>query len=179
MNLTRDHMRSHSQAPLVLACLVLSMIAGCSREDEEALRGRLEQWYALGPTVAFHATGNCAAGAVGLTDDAVKSAMPVTQGLPVMVIALARRGAAALDDPSQTPDAGMVALVNLDRATGSGMRRAALEGRACMNETVESAFRYALVNPRAVLAYDKRHAALMLLDPRTGMLIVAMGAADG
>ena len=58
--------------------------------------------------------------------------------------ALSQRGAVALDNPEQAPDAALVELMNTDRPTGMVMRRAALEGRLCMNDETESAFRYAL-----------------------------------
>lgn len=176
MRVARDHIPACRVAPVALACLGLLLIAGCSREDETALRGRLDQWFSLGDTVAFHATLDCAAGAFRLKDGRMKAAMAVTRGVQEMIFTLGQHDAVALDDQNQAPDAGMVAMANADRPMGMVMRRAALEGRACMNETTESAFRYALDNPRAVLAYDRHHGALMLLDPQTGVLIVAMGA---
>jgi hypothetical protein len=45
-----------------------------------------------------------------------------------------------------------------------------------MDEWTISAFGLALVNPKAIVAYDQSTQMMMLLDPDTMVLIVAMGA---
>ncbi|WP_288942099.1 hypothetical protein [uncultured Roseovarius sp.] len=159
---------------MVLAAL--SLTAACARDDEPAMRARLDQWFSLGESVGFSSTQECAAGVFRLVDPSIKAAMPVTSGAGEMLLRLGQSGRAALDDRAQPPDAGLVALINRDRATGMQIRRAALEGRACMDDTVESAFRYALEEPRSVLAYDRDSGSLMILDPVTGVLVVSVGA---
>ena len=159
-----------------MALATLSLTAACGREDEAALRDRLSQWFSLGETVGFSATQDCAAGAFRLVDPSIKSQMPVASGVEAMLVQLDRAGHVALDDPAQSPDRGMVATVNAQRHTGMQMRRAALEARACMDDTITTAFRHALDEPRAVLAYDSDTGSVMILDPVTGLLIVAMGA---
>ena len=106
----------------------------------------------------------------------VKAAMPVSDSVADLSRSLPRRGIAALNDPDVAPDAAMIGLANSDRALGMGMRRVALEARACMGGMTESAFRYALANPAAVLAWEAETGTLMLADPRTRVLVVAMGA---
>jgi hypothetical protein len=165
-------MAGRAAAPLVLAALAL---AGCAREDEAALRERLSQWFALGETRAFAARAGCAAATFTVVDERVRSALPRRRGVAGFLQALEARGRAALDDPARSPDAGMVALANAARGTGMALRRAALEGRACMDETTTSAFRYALDNPRALLGWDGASGTLVLLDPDTGLLVAAMG----
>ena len=161
-----------------LIVLLLAVASGCAREDEGVLRARLDRWFSIGDTVAFHASSDCVAAAFRLVQMQVKSPLPVVSAASDALRTLSRRGIVALDDPAQAPDAALVELVNVDRPTGMGMRRAALEGRMCMNDEVESAFRYALDNPRAVLAFEAETGTLMLMDPRTGLLVVARGAAE-
>ena len=158
---------------LLVACTALS---GCSRVGEAELRAHLAQWFALGETMGFAARQDCAAGAFRLVDTQVGSGLPVVSSVPRAIAVLNTRGAVALNRTDEAPDAGMVALTNTDRTLGYKMRGVSLEARACMDEQTESAFRYALVNPHAMLAYDSRLAAVMLLDPDTRVLIVAMGA---
>ncbi|MBS4010971.1 MAG: hypothetical protein KGZ72_09480, partial [Roseovarius sp.] len=93
-----------------------------------------------------------------------------------MARALAARGQAAWIAPGLAPDAAMVAMANFDRPIGMAMRRAGLEARACMEETSESAFHHILGQPGAVMAWEAHVGALMLMDPATGLLIVAIGA---
>ena len=83
----------------------------------------------------------------------------------------------ALDMRGVSPDEGLVAVVDRDRPLGMSMRRAALEGRLCMSPATEDAFLRALQNRRAVLAWDSASGTLVLLDPDSGLLVVAMGAA--
>lgn len=161
---------------VLLALAALGLTAACVREDEADLRERLSQWFSVGDTVGFAATQDCAAGAFRLVDPSVKAPMPVVSGVGALLMQLDRVGRVALDDTAQSPDRGMVATVNAQRHTGMQMRRAALEARACMDDTVTTAFRHALDEPRAVLAYDSDTLSLMILDPVTGLLVVAMGA---
>lgn len=166
------------RARIVLAGLVLTALAGCWREDEGALRNRMERWFAIGETVAFHATGDCVAAVFRLVQMEVKAPLSVVSAAPEVPGMLSRRGAVALHDPTLAPDVALAEIVNTDRPTGMNMRRAALEGRMCMNAHTESAFRYALDNPRTVLAYDADPSTIMLMDPHTGLLVVAMGAVE-
>lgn len=173
-----SHNRTGGRARFVLALMVVSVLTGCWREDEAELRLRLERWFSIGETVAFHANSECVAATFKLVQMQVKSPLAVTNATPQALRALSQRGAVALDNPEQAPDAALVELMNTDRSTGMVMRRAALEGRLCMNDETESAFRYALDNPRTVLAFDAESATLMLLDPHTGLLVVTQGAAE-
>jgi len=161
---------------VLLALAALGLTAACVREDEAALRDRLDRWFSVGDTVGFAATQDCAAGAFRLVDPSVKASLPVVSGVGALLMQLDRGGRVALDDPTQSPDRGMVITVNAQRHTGMQMRRAALEARACMDDTITTAFRHALDEPRAVLAYDSNTGSLMILDPVTGLLVVAMGA---
>ena len=159
-----------------MALAALSLTAACARDDEAAMRARLDQWFSLGETVGFSATRECAAGAFRLVEPSIRAPMPVTSGAREMLHRLDQSGRAALDDRRQAPDAGLIALINEDRASGMQVRRAALEGRGCMDATVESAFRYALDEPRSVLAFDRDSGSLMILDPVTGLVVVTVGA---
>ncbi|WP_101067373.1 hypothetical protein [Roseovarius salinarum] len=159
--------------PALVAGLVL---AGCRGGEEAALREGLARWFALGDTVSFESRYGCMAGVFRLTDMQVKAPLRVTDSAAAAAVALERRGATALDVPGQAPDAAIVALANTERDTGMAVRRAALEGRACMDDRAESAFRYALENPGAVLAYDAVARRVMLLDPATGLLVVVQGS---
>lgn len=170
--------RVRRRVSIPLAILLLAVTSACGREDEGALRARLDRWFSIGETVAFHASPDCVAAAFRLVQVQLKSPLPVVSAASDALRTLSRRGVVAVDDPAQAPDAALVELVEVDRPTGMGMRRAALEGRMCMNDEVESAFRYALDNPRAVLAFEAETRTVMLMDPRTGLLVVARGAAE-
>lgn len=157
---------------MLAACLGL---ASCGRMDEEAMRAYVGQWFQLDDTMGFAAMRTCTSAAFRLVDTQVGSSLPVTRSARQALGLLKKASPAALDRRDQAPDAGMVDLVNLDRELGYRMRRAALEGRGCMDEVTASAFGYALVNPRAMLAFDPQEAVVMLLDPDMRVLIVAMG----
>lgn len=153
----------------------LMALSGCARMAEGEMRAALGQWFALGETVGFAAQQGCAAGVFSLVDTQIGSAMPVVPSAGQAVIMVRERGRMALDDAALTPDRAMVDIANLDRELGMRLRRAALEGRACMDALTESAFRHALTQPEAVLAHDADLGALILMAPREGRLIVAMG----
>jgi len=165
------HMRN-AMSMLVLMALAMA----CARDEEVAQRDRIEQWFSLGETVEFKAGRDCAAGAYRVKGGRVKAAMPLTDNVGEMGRVLAARGLAAMTRPGQSPDQSMVALANIDRPAGMRMRRAGLEARACMGEITESAFRHAIVTMGATLAFDNESGALMLLEPQSGLLVVAMGA---
>lgn len=155
---------------------LIALVAACARDAEAAQRGRVAAWFALGDTLEFVAKMQCAVGLYRVADGRVKAAMPVAGSAPEMVRIVASRGVAALTAPGLAPDAAMVAMANFDRPIGMAMRRAGLEARACMGALSESAFHHMLGQPGAVLAWEADRGALMLMDPGTGLLIVAMGA---
>lgn len=158
----------------MLAGVALATLGACAREDEAAMRARLEQWFRLGETAYFQARGDCVAGVFRLAAADVGAGMPVTGSVPEMLWAL-RAGRAALDDDGTAPDAALVQLANEERATGMAMRRAGLEARSCMDDGAEGAFRSALLNPEAVLAYDTDSGTVMVVDPNRRLLFAAMG----
>lgn len=163
---------------MILAGLIALLVASCARVDEATMRARLAQWFYIGDTLSFKASTGCAAAVFKLGDFQVKSAMPEVQDVTHMLSTLSRRGVAALNDPNQPPDQALVDLANAERATGMRMRKVALKSRDCMDDRTQSAFSYALVNPKAVLAYDSENQALMLMDPQTGVLVVVMGSGE-
>lgn len=156
--------------------VLMALVTACMRDEEAAQRDRLEQWFSLGETVEFKAERDCAAGVYRVKNGRIKAAMPLTDNVGEMGRVLAARGHVAMSRPGQSPDQAMVALANIDRPAGMHMRRAGLEARACMGEITESAFRHAIDAKGAALAYDGESGALMLLEPKAGLLIVAMGA---
>jgi hypothetical protein len=161
----------------LLSCLAaIALVAACARDAEAAQRGRLAAWFALGETVEFAATMQCAVGLYRVTDGRIKAAMPVVGSASEMARTLAARGQAAWIAQGLAPDGAMVAMANFDRPIGMAMRRAGLEARACMGPLSESAFHHMLGQPGAVLAWEVQTGALVLMDPATGLLIVAMGA---
>lgn len=159
----------------MLAGVALAALSGCVREDEVAMRDRLEQWFALGETAYFEARGDCVAGVFRLAGPDVGAAMPLTGSVSEMLWVLPRRGRAALQAEGVAPDAAMVTLVNEARTTGMAMRRAALEARSCMDDGAEGAFRRALLSPDATLAYDSESGTVMVMDTRRALLFAAMG----
>lgn len=157
--------------------LALATLAACAREDEAAMRARLEGWVSLGPTQYFSARADCAVGVFGLVSDAIGAAMPVAGSVEEMAHVLRRQGRAALDDPAQSPDGALIALANADRVAGYAMRRAALDGRACMDATAAAAFHAALTAPGAVLAWDGDSGTVMVIDRDARRFIAAVGGA--
>ncbi len=178
MRFVAGQLRRGWRARIVLATAVLTLLSGCMREDEAELRHRLERWFALGETLYFSASKECVAASFRLVQWQFKAPMPIEHATPQALRTLSRAGLVALDNSSLAPDDALLDFVNSDRTIGMGMRRAALEGRLCMNDDTESAFRYALDSPRAVLAFDAENAMLMLLDPHSGLLVVAQGAVE-
>ncbi len=165
------------RAVTLLACACLMWIASaCARDDEAAMRTRLVRWFSLGDTVVFKAGPDCAAAVFRVVDTRIKSSMRVTDGVSLALYAWRERSAVAVDNRALSPDRVIVQVADARRDLGMRMRRAALESRGCMGEGAEDAFRAALMAPGAVLAWDEDSAALMLLDTRTKLLIVAMGS---
>lgn len=159
-----------------LALMACAGLSACDRADEQTLRDRAGQWFALGPTMGFGVRADCAAAAFQLVDVQIGSGLPVVNSVPRAVRVLAQRGVVAVDDPDQTPDAVMFEFAQAERFVGFSMRGIGLEARLCMDEWTTSAFGLALVNPNAVLAYDQGTDMLMVMDPDTMVLVVAMGA---
>jgi len=141
------------------------------------MRARLDQWFALGETVAFAARADCAAGVFHLRGDSVAAAMPVTVSVAQMLRMLDRRGRALLDDSDQPPDAALAEIANAARATGQTMRRAALEARDCLDDVgARAAVHAGLTAPAAMLAYDRQSGTVMVIDRAAGRLVALMGA---
>lgn len=163
--------------PLGHLLALIALVAGCARDAEAAQRARLMAWFAVGETVEFAARSDCAAGLYRLVDGRVRAALPVADDPDGMRRALASRGQAALRRAGQSPDQMMVAMANTARPIGMAMRRAGLEARPCMGQSTQGAFRHLLETPDAVLAWDAERGALILMDPGSGLLMVAMGAA--
>ncbi len=161
---------------LALAGAALAVLTGCAREDEAAMRERLDRWFSLGETLSFAAELDCAAGLFRLVDDSLAASLPVVGSVGEMLFTLPREGVAALDDPEQAPDAALVDLVNADRPMGMAMRRAGLEARACMDEATEGAFRTALLSPGALLVYETESGMVALMDRENRLVVAAMGA---
>jgi len=159
----------------VLGMAGLLALSGCGRVEEEEMRSLLGLWISLGDTVSFRARGDCAAGVFRLASPEIGSAMPVLRDPARAAAIIGAHGRMALDDPTLAPDRAMIRIANLDRSLGMRMRRAGLDGRACMDDLTESAFRHALTAPGAVLAYDAGLGAVILIDPAHALLVVTMG----
>lgn len=159
-----------------LAFLACAGVSACDRADEATLRATAGQWFALGETMGFDTRADCAAAAFRLVDVQIGSGMPVVNSVPRAVRLLAQRGAVAVDNPDQPPDATMFEFAETERFLGFKLRGIALEARLCMDEWTTSAFGLALVNPRAIVAYDQSTQMMMLMDPDTMILVAAMGA---
>ncbi|MRU14271.1 hypothetical protein FDP25_02395 [Roseovarius sp. A21] len=170
-----DHIPGGGLLP-ILAVASAGLVAGCGPEDEPAMRDRLGQYFSLRDTVAYEARRPCVAGVFRLADDQVKAAMPVANGVGEMLALLAREDLALLKDRGHSPDAAFVTVMNVERARGMQMRRAGLEARACMDATIETAFRHALDGVGNMVAYDVKSGLLMLVDRRNRLLVVARGA---
>lgn len=158
-----------------LGVVGLLALSGCARVDEGEMRSALGAWFSLGNTVSFTARQGCAAGVFHLTGTEIGSAMPVLRDAVRAAPEIRQRGRMALDDPALAPDRAMVQIANLDRSLGMRMRRAGLDGRACMDDVTESAFHHALINPAALLAYDAELGALILMDPAHALLVITIG----
>lgn len=155
--------------------VVLTVLVGCNRETEEGMRARLAQWFQLGETLAFAAEARCAAGAFRLVQTDIGSGIALERSTDAMVRLLVGRTVVAVDDPRQTPDQVMVEAANKARSYGMAMRRAALEARDCMDGRLGVEFQRLLVNRSTVFAYDRDKGAVMLMDRRNRVLVVAVG----
>ncbi len=155
-----------------------TILAGCARDDEVSMRARLATWFSLGDTLAFASERGCAAGAFRVLDATPNAALPVETDLGAMLRALPTRGIAAVDDPDLSPDEAMRRAANAERAMGMAMRRAALEARSCMQGDLGAEFRRLLTRAETVLAYHADERAVLLLDRRNRVLVVAMGEGE-
>ena len=162
--------------PMIPMLALIALVTGCARDAEVAQRDRLMAWFAVGETVEFAARSDCAAGLYRLVNGRVKAALPVVDDPGDMRRTLAQRGQAALIRAGQSPDQMMVDMANSERPIGMAMRRAGLEARPCMGEATQGAFRQLLETPDAALAWDARQGALILMDPQSGLLMIAMGS---
>lgn len=159
-----------------LLVLLLFSAAACKRDDEVAQRTRLATWFALGETLEFSASRSCAAGLYRVVDGRVRSAMSLVGSPQEMQRTLEAHGRAVLMREGLAPDMMMVAMANFDRPVGMAMRLAGLEARPCMGTMTQSAFRHVLETPGAALGWDSEQGAIMLMEPHSGLLVVAMGS---
>ena len=91
-----DMVRLRLRSGRLASGLVLAvMLTACVREDETAMRERMDQWFSLGETLHFEASQDCAAGLFRLVDNSIGSAMPVVGSVEEMFWTLPRRGVAA------------------------------------------------------------------------------------
>lgn len=157
-------------------CAGVLAVAACNRAEEADLRAKLAGWVPLGETLSFSASRSCAAGMFDLVGTRIASRMRRAETVREAAMILKTQDEAAIDAPGQSPDAALTALIGQNRSAGMRMRMAALEGRTCMEEATEAAFSSALTDPAAVVLMDVSEGILALLDPRGGVLIVAMGA---
>lgn len=160
----------------VLGWLVLAvMVAGCVRDTEADMRARVSQWFQIGETLAFASASRCAAGAFRLVQTDIGSGIALEYDTEAMVRLLGGRTVVAVDNPKRSPDQIMVEAANAARTHGMSMRRTALEARDCMEGPIGQEFQRLLVNASTVFAYDREHGAVMLMDRRNRVLVVAVG----
>lgn len=171
--------RFHSLRRFALAGLaavgLAGALAGCKRDSEADLRARAGQWFALGDTIFYHATRGCSAAVFELDTDDLRAALPLSSSVGEALARIKLTGLIALKDDRQSPDAGFVELMNMDREMGVALQATALEGKSCMDELAVSALHYAMSEPRSVMVFDRAAGLLALMDPEHGFVVIAGG----
>lgn len=179
MTLCPSHIGRHVQRFAALSCMALGgalVLAGCDRHDEADLRAALDRWFYLGDPAYFASSANCTAAMYKARTYDVKSALRTENSVEGAIYGYKQSGTFALHRAGISPDQAFIDAMNADRKLGILIQAAGLEGKSCMDETVTSAFHYALSNPEGVIVYDGDLGGLALLDPRTRLVIFASGS---
>lgn len=151
------------------------LLSGCTRHGEAEVRTMLTRWFSLGETEYFKSTFDCTAAMFHVQTDQVKSALQINTDAGTALFEYGRSGTMVLANPEQTPNEGFLELMNTDRPIGIAMQAASVLGKNCMDEYIESAFFYAMQNPKSVMVFRRDEMAMVLLDPRTRLVIFASG----
>ncbi|OUS20687.1 hypothetical protein A9Q95_10285 [Rhodobacterales bacterium 59_46_T64] len=154
-----------------------AVLTGCDRHGEDEVRAALERWFYLGDATYFASNSACTAAMYKAQSFDVKSSLRTENSVEAAIYGYKQSGTFALQRAGITPDQAFLDAMNADRPLGVLIQAAGLEGKNCMDETITSAFHYALSNPEGVIVFDKDLGALIMLDPRTRLVIFASGGA--
>lgn len=154
---------------------LILLLAGCTRHSEAEVRERLTRWFSLGETLYFKSSLGCTAALFKVQTDQVKSALQPNSDAGTALFEYGRSGLMVLANPAQSPNDGFLELMNADRPIGIAMQSAAIMGKSCMDENMESAFFYAMQNPKATLVFNREDTSMVLIDPGTRLVIFASG----
>ncbi|MDQ7069475.1 MAG: hypothetical protein Q9M48_01795 [Rhodobacterales bacterium] len=157
---------------------LILLLAGCERHSEAEVRAQLTRWFALGETVYFKTTYDCTAAMFKVQTDQMKSALQPNSDAGTALFQYGRSGMMVLANPTQKPNDGFLELMNMDRPIGIAMQAASVLGKKCMDENMESAFFYAMQNPKATMVFSREDMSMVLMDPGTRLVIFASGGAE-
>jgi hypothetical protein len=157
--------------------MALFLMVACDRDDELALRSRLDQWFFLGSTLYFESRVRCTGAIIHVTTDRTRPALAVQGDPDSAKNALRAQGVAAIRVDGMTP-ADLTDAMLLSGAGTFGRQALAAGALAgpCFKEKRFSAFLHdALTRPGATMAYDSANEGLMILDPDRNSLFYVAG----
>ncbi|MEO0990297.1 MAG: hypothetical protein AAFX00_05015 [Pseudomonadota bacterium] len=167
--------RRWQQAALVLAGL--SILGGCIRDGEDALRDRMDQWFYVEKPIYFESRMRCTAALYLVEEIEARPALTV-QSLPEAArMDFRRDGLAALRVEGRTPhELTDALLMSQDGALGKqALAAGALAGDCFKGTEVAGYLSDALQRPGAMMAYDSESDGLMVLDPDLARLFYLGG----
>lgn len=162
-------------APMVFAPALL-WLAGCTLDEEQTVRDRLDTWLSLKETVYFESKSDCTAGLFRTAYPDIKSAAArvTSVGEGLTVLSTGQPVAFAVPDLSPAEVSEGITSVNLPE--GVGVITSGLGGRKCMDETMIRRFAAALTAPDAIMIFDTTENALAILRPAQRLVFFTRGA---
>lgn len=162
----------------LILILCLCALIGCARDDADALRARLDQWFVVDRGLYFKSEARCTAAMYSVAENVPRDGFAV-QSTPDAAKAAFRAGpVAAIQMRGYSPNDLTDAMLLSGRGTfGKEALRAGARAVDCLTGTLTEGYLHvALTRPGALLAYDRDSEGVIVLDHLQGRLFYVAGA---
>ncbi|NNE82165.1 MAG: hypothetical protein HKN18_17985 [Silicimonas sp.] len=163
--------------PIMCFVICAGILAACSRDSDDGLRARLDQWFFLGETVYFKSQMRCTAAMYDLTIPTPRPSLPVQSTPNQAKNAFDGGEVSALQMPGYSPNDLTDAMLLEGRGTmGKESLAAGAQAVPCFEGSpARTRLRDALTRPGATMVYDRGTDALIILDPEARLLFYVAG----
>ncbi len=157
------------------AGIIILLLAGCAKQDEETVRLRLSEWVNLGDTRYFHSEVDCSAAVFDLKSNRVSSKVKRARSLEVGVAMIGREQAVVFDIKGESPHSLTQRIMSQSLHQGIGILSSGLSGKNCMTEELQVYYYRTLLEETADLVFDPIDKAMIVVDTENKQLFYARG----
>lgn len=196
VRLVRPTYRSHPHAPNVLEEALVSLsrprrplrsavlglaasaalvLAGCSLDQEEEVRLKIQDWVKLGETKYFFSRVNCTAALFDVKATRITSMVKKVRDIESGMRAITENNPVAFEVGGMSPTQVTEAIMTLDLPQGLGVLASGTGGKDCMAVEMEEAYYNTLHDPTSVLIFHPEARFMVIFDRRNMRLFYSRG----